>query len=124
MFAIVDYKGNQYKIEPNKQYRIDKIDQAEKRLVFSQVLIYSDEKETLVGKPYLEQAFVEAEIIDQINDKKVPVVKFHSKKRYKRIGNHRAKITLIKAIKINLKAPLKKKALSVPKKVIKKNEKQ
>ena len=124
MFAIVDYKGNQYKLEPDKQYRIDKIDQEDKKLVFSNVLIYGDEKETFVGKPCLQQAFVEAEIIDQINDKKVSVVKFHAKKRYKRIGSHRAKLTLIKVLKINLKTLPQKKASSAPKKIIKKNEKQ
>lgn len=124
MFAIVDYKGSQYKLEPEKQYRIDKIDQEDKKLVFSNVLFYSDDKVTLVGKPYLEQVTIDAEITGQINDKKVSVVKFHAKKRYKRIGSHRAKLTLIKVSKINLKTLPLKKVSSAPKKIIKKNEKQ
>lgn len=122
MFAIVDYKGNQYQLEQNKQYSIDKIDQEDKKLVFSRVLVYADDKKTIVGKPYLEQASVEAEVINQINEKKVSVVKFHSKKRYKRIGSHRAKVTLIKVLKINFKTLSEKKVSA--QKNNKKNEKQ
>lgn len=124
MFAVVDYKGNQYKLEPEKEYRIDKVDQKESKLVFSDVLLYSDEKVNLVGRPHLDQVTVEAEIIGQTRDKKVRVLKFHAKKRYKRLGSQKAHKTIIKVTKISLKNVAEKKPLVKAKKInTAKNEK-
>jgi len=105
MFAIVNYNGNQYRLSPDKEYKID-LDLTKKekeKMTFSDVLLYSDDKKVLVGTPNLVDISVEAEVLGQIKDKKVTGLKFHSKKRYKRNLGHRQMYTQIKVLKINLK---------------------
>ncbi len=107
MFAVISYKGNQYKVEPDRQYRIDQIsDLAEdqKEIIFSDVLLLNNGETTLVGQPTVKGANVVAEVIGQVKDAKVRVFKFHAKKRYKRQHNHRQDYTVIKVVKINKEA--------------------
>ena len=104
MFAVISHKGNQHKVEVDKQYRIDLFCDAkedQKTITFSDVLLISDEKEALIGGPTVAGASVEAEIIGSARDKKVRVSKFKAKKRYKREANHRQGYTVIKVVAIN-----------------------
>jgi len=102
MFAVFSYKGNQYKVEPEKSYKIDLLERAEdqKDITFNEVMLLSDEKETKVGNPFIEGASVEAEIIEDVREAKITVFKFHAKKRYKRTKGHRQSMTLIKVTQI------------------------
>lgn len=103
MFAVISYKGNQYKVEPDREYKVDLIDLAgdQKEINFSDVLLFNDGKETVVGQPTISGASVVAEIVGNIRDDKVRVFKFKAKKRYKREHNHRQNYTVVKVVKIN-----------------------
>ena len=105
MFAVMSHKGNQYKVEPNKEYQIDLIssDIKEKKINFSEVLLINDDKKVHVGNPTIAGASVEAEIVKNISDEKVEVFKFHSKKRYKRTYGHRQPYSIIKVLSIKVK---------------------
>lgn len=108
MFAVISHKGNQYKVEPNKQYEVDLIDQEistgkKNTFTFSDVLLYSDNDKVEIGNPSISGATVEAELVENVRDDKVTVFKFKSKKRYKRTRGHRQDYTVIKITKINLK---------------------
>ncbi len=105
MFAVISHKGNQYKVETGKEYKIDLVDSNEdqKKIAFSDVLLANDGTKNIVGKPVIEGASVEAEILGNISDDKVLVFKFKAKKRYKRTGGHRQSYTLIKVTNISLK---------------------
>lgn len=122
MFAIISHKGNQYKFEPDKSYKIDLIKQekaptislradvevptesvGKEKITFSEVLVISDEKKNIIGSPLIPNASVEAEIVGNAVDKKIGVFKFHSKKRYQRNHGHREDYTLVKILKINQK---------------------
>lgn len=105
MFAVVSHKGNQYKVEPNKEYKIDliELEPEEKKINFSDVLLINDGKKDFIGTPTLEGASVEAEFVKNISDDKVEVFKFHSKKRYKRTHGHRQSYSIIKVLSIKLK---------------------
>lgn len=104
MFAVVSHKGNQYKVEPNKEYRIDLIDEAgQKKVDFSEVLLISDKDKIVVGNPVVAGASVEAEFVKNISDDKVEVFKFHAKKRYKKTYGHRQQYSIIKVLNIKQK---------------------
>jgi large subunit ribosomal protein L21 len=105
MFAVISYKGNQYKVEPNKECRIDLVEDAEekKKITFSEVLLVSDEKQNHVGTPFINGASVEAEFAKDVRGDKVEVFKFHSKKRYKKTLGHTQSYSIIKVINIKLK---------------------
>jgi large subunit ribosomal protein L21 len=103
MFAIVSYKGKQYRVEEGKEYKIDLIDQEDdKEIVFSNILLVDDGKDVKVGNPYIAGATVSGEIVKDIKDDKVSGIKFHAKKHYKRNLGHRQQYTIVAIKKIKL----------------------
>ncbi|MCL5410344.1 MAG: 50S ribosomal protein L21 [Patescibacteria group bacterium] len=106
MFAVVSYKGNQYKLALNKEHKIDLVDDLgdnKKKITFSEVLAANDGNKNIIGTPVIKDAFVEADFVKNISDEKALVFKFKAKKRYKRTQGHRQPYTLIKVTNISLK---------------------
>lgn len=106
MFAIISYKGNQYKVKEGSQYRIALVSEEDKKaakLLFKDVLLISNNGENIIGTPSIENASVQSEILGEVRDEKVTTLKFHSKKRYQRNIGHKQKKTLIKISKISFK---------------------
>ncbi|MEI8143172.1 MAG: 50S ribosomal protein L21 [Candidatus Berkelbacteria bacterium] len=101
MFAVIEIKGVQYRIEQDLEFKIDKIESEENILKVSEVLLIEDGDNVKVGTPYVDKAFVELELIENIKDKKVLVEKFKSKVRYKRRFGHRQQYTVAKVKNIN-----------------------
>ena len=95
MYAVIEYKGKQYKAEKGATIQVDKID-AEKgaKIEINSVLLVSNEGKATVGAPYVAGAKVTATVEDSIRDKKVLVYK--SKKDYHRFLGHRQEYTNIK----------------------------
>lgn len=103
MFAIVSYNKKQYKVEPEKEYKIALLDEeSKKNFVFSEVMLVDDGKSVKVGEPFVDGASVEAEIVGDIKDDKVTGIKFHAKKHYKRNLGHRQDYTVVKIKQIKL----------------------
>ncbi|MFA5927619.1 MAG: 50S ribosomal protein L21 [Patescibacteria group bacterium] len=102
MFAVISHKGNQYKLEPGKEYLIDLVDgeDGKKTLDFADVLLVSDDKDILIGTPTVPGASVKTEILSEVHGDKVRVFKFAAKKRYKRDLGHRQNYTKIKVLEI------------------------
>lgn len=103
MFAVVSYKNNQYKLIPGEETQIDLVgdlEEKQKELVFSDVLLIADDKKVSIGTPTIPGASVRAEIIKNGRKDKVRIFKFHSKKRYSRTAGQRQSYTLIKVIEI------------------------
>lgn len=101
MFAVIDHKGNQYKVEAGREYKIDLLDTEDKEITFSNVLLVSDDKETKVGAPYVAGITVLAENLGLARGEKITGIKFHAKKRYKRNLGHKQDYTLVKILSIN-----------------------
>ena len=97
MYAVIEYKGKQYKAEKGATIQVDKID-AEKgaKIEINSVLLVSNEGKATVGAPYVAGAKVTATVEDSIRDKKVLVFKYKSKKDYHRFLAHRQEYTNIK----------------------------
>ncbi len=103
MFAIVKTGGKQYKVSEGDLFCVEKLDaKVGDKIELPEVLLLWDEKKFKLGTPFVEGAKVTCEVIDQIKDKKIKVVKFHPKKRYKRVKGHRQRLTILKVIKISL----------------------
>lgn len=100
MFAIVSYKGNQYKVEPDKVYEVALLKTEDKKISFDQVLLFSDKDVTKVGDPIIKDAIVEAEILGDVRDDKVKILKFKSKVHYQRRIGHRQDYTQVKILSI------------------------
>ena len=106
MFAVINIKGNQLIVTPEKEYNIDLVESEiskKKEIEFSDVLLVSDGEKVLVGQPTLLGATVKAEIVSEVLEPKTHVLKFQSKKRYQRTASQRTKKTRIKILQINVK---------------------
>ncbi len=101
MYALVEYKGKQYKAEKDALIRVDKID-AEKgaTIEIDTVLLVSNDGSVSVGAPYVKGAKVKAIVEDSFRDKKVIVYKYKSKKDYHRTIGHRQEYTTIRVQEI------------------------
>lgn len=97
MYALVEYKGKQYKAEKDALIQVDKLDVEKGKTVdIDTVLLVSDGDKVSVGTPYVAGAKVTAVVEDTIKDDKVIVLKYKSKKDYRRTIGHRQQYTNIR----------------------------
>ena len=96
MYALVEYKGKQYKAEKGAVLTFDKLD-AEKgsSIDIDSVLLVSDGDKISVGTPYVNGAKVQIEVGESFRDRKVIVLKYKSKKDYHRHLGQREEYTKV-----------------------------
>jgi large subunit ribosomal protein L21 len=96
MYALVEFKGKQYKAEKGSLLKVDKID-AEPGTAISidTVLLVSGDTVT-VGSPYVNGAKVSATVESHGKDGKIIVFKYKPKKDYRRKQGHRQQYSIIK----------------------------
>lgn len=102
MLAIIKTGGKQYIVREGQELKIEKLafDEKKKTLEFDEVLLVADDKKTEIGQPVVKGAKVTAEVLDEIKEKKVLIVKHHPKKHYRRTQGHRQQKLLVKITKI------------------------
>ncbi|HIW36201.1 MAG TPA: 50S ribosomal protein L21 [Candidatus Treponema faecavium] len=97
MYALIEYKGKQYKAEKGAVLTVDKISaEAGATIDIDTVLLISDNEKISVGTPYVKGAKVQAVVEESFRDKKVIVYKYKSKKDYHRTIGHRQGYTKIR----------------------------
>lgn len=99
MFAIVNIKGHQYKVQENQKVLVPRLkEDVGSKVTFDKVLMFSsDDKSFEIGAPVLSKT-VEATILDHLKDKTVIVFKKKRRKGYQVRNGHRQNYT---AIQIN-----------------------
>lgn len=101
MYAIIATGGKQYKVSEGDVIRVEKLGvEAGETYTFDQVLLVSGD-EMKIGAPFVENATVEADVIDNVKSKKVVVYKFKRKTGYHKKKGHRQQLTAVKITKIN-----------------------
>lgn len=103
MFAVIKTGGKQYKVKEGQILKIEKIaGKVGDKIGFDKVLLVADEggKEVKVGNPTVSGAKVAAEILEQGRAKKVMVIKYKPKIRYRRKVGHRQMYTKVKIVSI------------------------
>lgn len=96
MYAIVEFKGNQYKAEKDVELTVPKLDAKEgDELTMDTVLLVSDGDKVSVGTPYVAGAKVTVQVGKTYKDKKVLVFKYKSKKDYHKLQGHREQYTKV-----------------------------
>jgi len=99
--AVIATGGKQYLIKEGDTLKIEKLNKKKDSEVnFSKVLLISDGKKTEIGKPNVKGAKVTAKVLDEGRSRKVMVIKYKNKIRYKRTIGHRQHFTKIKIEKI------------------------
>ncbi len=104
MYAIVRTGGKQYKVKPGQRFTVEKLD-GEKGsfLSLADVLLVAPEQdgEPVVGRPVVEGAKVDCEVLSQSKSKKTIVFKFKKRKRYMRKKGHRQQLTMLKVKEVS-----------------------
>ena len=72
----------------------------ESEVIFDQVLLLSDGKETKVGSPVVKGAKVTAKVLSHLKDDKVLVFKKKRRKGYRKLNGHRQQLTRIEVTQI------------------------
>jgi large subunit ribosomal protein L21 len=99
MFAVIETGGKQYLIRTGQTLTIEKITGEEgSDVTFDKVLLLAkdDGSDVQIGKPYLEGVSISATIEKHARDRKIRVVKFKRKIRYKRVIGHRQHFSRVK----------------------------
>ena len=101
MFAVLKTGGKQYKVQAGDMLRVEKLAaDAGETVQFNDILMLGGDA-PVVGAPFVKDAGVQAEVIDQIKGEKViNFVKRRRKHSSKRTKGHRQKLTLIKVTDI------------------------
>ncbi len=102
MYAIVEVGGRQHMVEPDQIVKVDRLAaEPGEEIELDRVLaVRDDEGELRVGRPYVEGAAITARVVQQGRDRKVTVVKFKAKKRYRRKRGHRQHFTALQIMDI------------------------
>ncbi len=101
MYAVVNFGGQQVKVIPGEKIFVD-AQHKEAGAVFekSEVMLIADGDTVVVGKPYVANASVKFEVLENLKGKKTMVFKKKRRKGYRRHKSHRASVTALKVLEI------------------------
>jgi large subunit ribosomal protein L21 len=96
MYAIVEFRGKQYKAEKGAVLKVDKIEAVPgSEIDIDSVLLVSGET-VKVGSPYVQGAKISATVEAHEKAKKIIVFKYKPKKDYRRKKGHRQQYSVLK----------------------------
>jgi large subunit ribosomal protein L21 len=101
-FAIVQAGGKQYRVSAGDTIRVESLpaDQGD-TVTLDDVLMISHDGDVIVGTPTIEGATVDAEVVAKGKDKKIVILKFKAKTRYRRKNGHRQHYTDLRVTNIS-----------------------
>lgn len=100
-YAILEIGGVQMFVEPGKWYCCNRLKaEVGSKIKFGRVLALKHDGKLTVGKPYLADVAVEAEVLAELRGPKVIVYKMRPKKHYRRKQGHRQDLTRFMVTKI------------------------
>jgi len=96
MYAIVEIKGQQFKVSEGQEIFVNRLEAAEgDKVTFDKVLLVASEGNFQVGTPSVA-ATVNTTVLEQVKGDKVIVFKKKRRKGYRRKNGHRQQFTKIK----------------------------
>jgi len=100
--AVIKTGGKQYKVKEGQSLKIEKLKlDVGSKILFDTLLTAGDGgKDVKIGKPTLGE-LVEGKVLDHGQAKKVTVIKYKNKIRYKRTLGHRQQFTKVEINKIS-----------------------
>lgn len=101
MFAVLKTGGKQYKVQSGDLLRVEKLAaDAGEKVQFNEILMLGGD-DTVLGAPLVDDAAVQAEVVDQIKgDKVIHYVKRRRKHSSQRTKGHRQQLTLLRVTDI------------------------
>jgi large subunit ribosomal protein L21 len=106
-YAIVEASGQQFWLQPNRYYDLDRIAvDVDGTMTLENVLLVNDGKATTLGQPYVKGATVELKVMAHRRGPKIIVYKMRPKKKTRRKNGHRQELTrvMVESISVGGKA--------------------
>lgn len=102
MIAVIKTGGKQYKVREGETLSIERVARAPGEVLELEVLLVGDQdgQNLKIGAPTVAHAKVEGRVLEHGLGKKVSVIKFKPKVRYKKNVGHRQPYTKVKIEKI------------------------
>ena len=102
-YAIVEVSGRQFWIEVGKYYDLNRIStNLGKEITLNRVLLFNNEGQVLIGKPYLNNVQVQGKILENLRGRKTIIYKMRPKKKTRKKQGHRQELTRVLIEKINI----------------------
>ena len=101
-FAVIQTGGKQFVVKKGDIIDIELIKDTKpsEKIKFNEVLLESKNGKVEIGNPHISKALVEGTILKEIKGKKIRILKFKAKSRYRRHIGHRQKYLQVKIDKI------------------------
>ena len=101
-YAVISLQGKQHKVCVGDELVIDLLDKKPtEKFSANEILLTNLDEKIRVGKPLVESAQVELEVIEHLQGPKIRVAKFQAKSRYHKVRGHRQQQTKLKIIAIS-----------------------
>jgi large subunit ribosomal protein L21 len=101
MFAVIKAQGYQYVVKKGEVITIPAhLGEPNKEIQFDQVLMIKDNGNTIVGKPYVQNAVVKGVVKEHGRLPKVIVYKFKRREKYRRKKGHRQDFSAVQITEI------------------------
>ena len=101
MHAVIRTGGKQYRVTEGDVLRVEKLDaEPGSTIEIADVLLIADGDNVTLGTPLLEGKAISAEVQTHDRDRKIEVVKFKRRKKYRRAHGHRQHYTQLKITSI------------------------
>ena len=101
MYALIEFKGKQYKAEKGAMLKVDLIDAEPGTAINIETVLLVSADSVKVGDPYVKGAKVSAKVESHGKDDKIIVFKYKPKKDYRRKQGHRQNYSIIKVEEIS-----------------------
>ena len=101
MLAVFKTGGKQYAVKEGQILKVEKVNGKKgDNISFSEVLAISNSSDSKIGSPLVENAIVQATIVDQVRDKKIIVFKKRRRQNSRKRYGHRQPLSKIQITKI------------------------
>lgn len=102
MYAIVEIGGLQYKVSKGELVDVALTLPKKKEYSIDRVLLIKENKDVVVGTPYLKDAKIVCDVVSHIKGRKVIAFKYKRRKRQKAKKGFRAKLVRLKVKEIKV----------------------
>lgn len=101
-FAVIKTGGKQYRVTEGQILKVEKLSELTKKqtVIFDQVLLVSEGEKTEIGRPYVAGVKVTAEHLVTGRARKLLVLKYKPKTRYRVKRGHRQPFSSVKITKL------------------------
>ena len=101
-YAVIQTGGKQYKVKAGEIIKIEKLENSKPKtkVEFNEILAYSDDKNIELGKPIIQGAKVEADLLENGKNRTILIFKKRRRKNSRRKNGHRQQFSLIRINKI------------------------